>query len=530
MNKRLIPFMCVLMLVTLVAAYGAPGDPAYPARPSGWKEADATKSFTYQVSSGLPSLHSWDATGNDTLGVFSYLVFDPLIEIDENGSYLPGLAKSWKFSDDYLEATIELRDDVYFTNGVKMTADDVIYRFEDIRDNQRYTAQQSKPWRPYLGVIDKLGPYSLKIHFKLPMPTWFIRATAPQLGIFCKSALEKVGYDAFWQAPVGTGAYVVKKFDKANGIVDLTLRTDEKGYWGYRASNKWTNIKNIKLQFSPEGQTRLSALRAGEVQMIDTIPTTDKAILEKGGFVVRPMNPKNVVFLQTASAPGDIFDNVKLRQALALSIDRKLIVDSLLSGYGVACTWPCRPSDYGYVNTNAYPFDPEKAKKLVAESGYKGQPIDFIYTASTVNIGNELTQAIQSMAADVGINLKIRPLEVAMYDQARSGHKYDLTLAAISDDLKMWWKIGAEVIGGDRFNTGFQNKQLKELGKQLQSTIDPAKTDQIFKQMYQIETTDFAPNIYLYWPTIINAWTPGITGLVFHLQQYPDLSAVVLLK
>jgi peptide/nickel transport system substrate-binding protein len=264
------------------------------------------------------------------------------------------------------------------------------------------------------------------------------------------------------------------------------------------------------------------------VQVIDQVPTTDKAALERQGYTARVLRPNDVVFLQTASARGDIFDNQKLREALSLCLDRALIVDTLLTGFGIACTEPCRPGDLGYTGTQNIFYNPEKAKQLVAESGYRGQPINFIFTQSTVNIGNELCQAIQSMARDVGINLQIRMLETAIYDQARSNHEYDLCLAAIASSGKLWLKIANDVIGSDRFNTGFQNDRLKQLGKTIGTTVDPVRADELYKQLYAIETTDFAPDIYLYWPTLVTAWNPKVSGILFHFDQKVDLHAVVL--
>lgn len=541
MRKLTVLLIAGLMLFSLSGLWANGGKEAaapaakvisneYPPRPAGWTEKDATESFTFQVSAAISVLHPWEGTGNDTTGIVAYTIFDPLIEVAEDGSYIPSLAKSWKFNDDFSQIQINLRDDVYFQSGNKMTADDVIYRFTDIRDNKRYTASSVSGWRPYLGEIEKVNEYSLIIHFVKPMPRFWMLVAQARLEIADSKVWKQMGEAAFWQKPIGTGPYMVEKFDSANSIVKVTLRTDEHGYWGYKEGNKWTNVKNITIQYSPEGQTRLSALRAGEVQMIDTIPTTDKAILEKEGFVVQTMNPNNVVFLQTTSGPGKLFSNQKLREAISLAIDRKLIVDALLNGFGTACPWPARPGDYGYVDKQGYVYNVEKAKQLVKESGYNGQPIDFIYTTTTVNIAAELTQAIQSMAADVGLNLKLRPLEVAMYDEARTQQSYDLSLGAISDDGVQWWKVGAEVIGNDRFKTGYQNDELKALGKQLQTLLDPVKADETYKKVFEIETTTFAPNIYLYWPTIIDAWTQGVTGMLYHKEQFPDLSGIVLNK
>jgi peptide/nickel transport system substrate-binding protein len=458
-----------------------------------------------------------------------YLVFDPILILDEEGNLKPWIAESYEFAKDDTWVKFKLREDVYFTNGVQLTADDLIFTFERLRDDRQHLPDSvAKNWRNYIGALEKVDKFTVILNFSQTMPEFWYQIVDPTFQLICKSAYEQMGYDAFWQHPVGTGPYVVESWDAANSVCKMTIRTDEHGYWGYKATNTYTNVKNITIQYSPEGQTRLASLRSGEVHIIDNVPTTDTAILERQGFRTEVMRPKNVVFLQTTSSKGDIFDNEKLREALSLCIDRELIIETLLSGFGIPTTEPCRPGDLGYTGKQNIFYDPVKAKQLVAESGYNGRPINFIFTQSTVAIGNELTQAIQSMAKDVGINLQIKMLETAIYDQARSNHDYDLCLAAIADSGNMWLKIGSDVIGSDRFNTGFQNVQLKELGKSIGVTMDPVKADQLYKEVYAIETREFAPNIYLYWPTLVTAWSPRLSGVFFHFDQKPDLHAVVL--
>lgn len=538
MRKTFVLISIALVLLTTGLFAGGGSEKAVPIqssvmsleKPVNWTEAQADKSFTYHISASNLGLSRWAVVTNNSIRVFSYLVFDPIINVDEEGNFIPWLAKSWEFASDGKSVKFSLRDDVYFTNGMKMTADDVVFTFLLLRDDTVNMPDSiAKGWRTYIEDAIKLDDYSFELKFKNPMPQFWVLISDPAHQVICKAAYLEMGHDAFWQKPVGTGAYIVESWDKANGLAKLRLRTDEHGYWAYKANNTWTNVKYITLGYSPEAQTRLASLRAGEVQMIDTIPTTEKETLEREGFTVTVMPPVNTVFLQTNSAPGRVFDNQKLREALSLAIDRDLVVDALLSGFGIPIKWPAGPGYLGYEDKEAIVYDKDKAIKLVAESGYKGEPIDFIYTTVTVNIGNELTQAIQSMAKEVGINLRIRPLESAVYNEARTKADFDLVLAAIGNDKNMWWKIGAEVIGNDRFKTGFQNQKLKELGRALQVTNNQVEMDRIFKQIYEIETAEFAPNIYLYWPTIVNAWAPNVKNVLLHNTQYPDLSSLILL-
>jgi peptide/nickel transport system substrate-binding protein len=238
----------------------------------------------------------------------------------------------------------------------------------------------------------------------------------------------------------------------------------------------------------------------------------------------------NEYYLQVASAKGDVFDNQKLREALSLSIDRDAIVSTLLNGYAIPARWPARKGDLGYVEKPATPITYNKAKavQLVKESGYTGKEIDFIYTPGMATNSNELTQAIQSMAAEVGIKLKIRPLENAVYNDARAKHQFELVLAAIGYSGNAWYKTAHDVIGMDRFNTGVQNKKLKDLAMSLENIVDEAKAAAIYRQIYEIETTEFDPNIYLYWPSNIGAWDAKVTGVLWHFNQFPDLNSLVI--
>jgi peptide/nickel transport system substrate-binding protein len=261
------------------------------------------------------TMDKWAHVANNTTNAICYLVFDPILILDEEGNLRPWIAESYEFAKDDTWVKFKLREDVYFTNGVQLTADDLIFTFERLRDDRQHLPDSVvRNWRNYIGVLEKNDKFTVTLNLSQPMPEFWYLIVDPTFQLICKSAYEQMGYDAFWQHPVGTGAYVVESWDAANSICKMTIRTDEHGYWGYKAANTYTNVKNITIQYSPEGQTRLASLRSGEVHVIDNVPTTDKTTLERQGFRTSVLRPKNAVFLQTASAKGDIFDNQKLRE------------------------------------------------------------------------------------------------------------------------------------------------------------------------------------------------------------------------
>lgn len=500
-------------------------------QPEGWTEADATEKVVYQTNSAINTLCKWSQSAGDTTFMVDYLLFDGLLNKDTEGNTIPWLAESWEMAEDNSKITFHLRDDVYFTNGEKLTADDVIFTFETIRDDIEHLPDSTaKGWRKYIGELEKIDDLSFTLNFSAPMPEFWVMANIPDLQIICKSAYEGTSWEDFWKNPVGTGAYVVTSFDGANSVVELELRSDEHGYWAYDAMNRYTNVKNITFQYSPEATTRVSSLRTGEADIIANVPSADVESLKAEGYTVETLYPATYVFLQTACAEGDILSNRDLREALSLCIDRPLIVQALLDGYGIPCDYPCLNYDLGYRDTIKYEYDVEKAKELVAGSGYNGESIRFIYSASTVPIATELCQAIQSMATSIGLNVEVVPLEVAVYDEARNNHDFDLCLASISKSGNMWFKTASEVIGADRFHTGLDNEELMSLGKQVGSEMNMEKQDDLLAQMYQIELTEFEPNLYLYWPTNLYARKNNVHGITFHAFKNGDYSMMVVEK
>ena len=409
-----------------------------------------------------------------------------------------------------------------------MTADDVIFSFERLRDDKEHLPDSSvKSWRNYIGELEKIDDFNFVLNFSAPMPEFWTLVDTPDVQIICKEAFESTPYEKFWQNPVGSGPYVVTSFDGANSIVEFDLRTDEHGYWGYDYADRYTNVKHITFQYSPEDTTRVSSLRTGEANVINNVPTTDVEPLSLEGYHMENLVPATYVFLQVSCGPDNPFSNRDLREALSLCIDRQLIVDALLDGYGQACTYPSLEHDLGYRESPRYEYNLERAKELVQSSGYNGETLKFVYTTSTVSIATELCQAIQSMAASAGLNVEVVPLEVAVYDDTRMNRDYDICLASIGKSGNMWFKTAAEVVGNDRFNTGLDNEELMALGVRMQSEMDVETQDKILAEMYEMELKEFEPNLYLYWPTIVYSWDSNIHGISFHGHKIGDLSAMV---
>jgi len=499
-----------------------------PEAPDAWDESQATENLVIHISSAAHSLSKWSTTAGDMLTNVSYLVFDPILWMNEDGTISPWVAEEYTMADDGMSIDFKFRDDIYFTNGEHMTAEDVAFTFEQIRDDvEHYPDSITKNWRNYLGEIDVTGDYTMTMHFKKLMPEFWSLITENSLQLICKKTYEEIGWDAYFASPIGTGPYEFTDVDLANSCFKLTLRSDDHGYWGYDATGTYTNVKTITMMTSSESQTRIASLKTGEVSVIDAVSTTDVGGLENDYNVLR-LAANQSVFLEFNCAPGKAFADKNLREALSLCIDREAIVDALLDGYAVPGLHGCLEGNLGYREEYKYECDTQRAKELVAASSYNGESLKFIYTTSTVAIANELCGAIQQMAQEVGINFELVPQDVAVFDSERLEGNCDICLSAIVKSGNMWYKTAANVIGDDRFNSGYVNDELKALGLEVQGVLDETKMDELLAQMYKIQAEDFEPVLYLYYPTLLAATQKNVTGILSHNRHYIDCSRVVL--
>lgn len=492
--------------------------------PEGWTEADATEELNVHLNAACYQMDGYAAAGNDATSVMTDLVADALITRDENtGEYIPWLAKEYSWSEDGLELSFTLQEGAYFTNGEECKASDVAFSINRVKDDTEHCPDaNAKPLRNYVESVEVTGDYTGVIHYQTPNPegTYFL-STFP---IWSEKAYNEMGYDEFFQAPVGTGAYVLSDFDSANAKGIFTMREDEHGYWGYDYLNTYSNIKKITVLNSSEATTRLSSLRTGEADFVSAVPALDVEALKAEGLEVDVRPATTYIFLQFACAEDNIFYEKELREAVSLCIDREAIVASLLGGYGIAAQTDALDTDLGYQTDVTYQYDPDKAAELVAASGYNGEAIRFIYAPGQIDIATELAQAVQSMMQAVGFNVEVVPLETAVYDDSRDARDFDICIASIMKSGNMWYKTANEVIGSDRFNTGHTNEELKELGTSLGTMTSQEKLDETLKEMSEIVLTEFEPNVYLYYPTLLFARTPKLTDIAWRSEHRPNFT------
>ena len=435
-------------------------------------------------------------------------LFETLIDLDRQGdlSQKPGLAESWKRIDG---RTIEfkLRQGVKFHNGEEMTAEDVAFSFgpermwgfakpgEQAKTGQvlfTQSAVQSTTAPPEVHAvarrlfpefekIEVVDKYTIRYVNKVPDVTLEGRLTRNGPNVVSKKAfLAAPDWRAFAQAPVATGPYKVKEFKPDNVLVLVA----HDGYWGGKAP-----AKEIRFVAVPETAGRINGLLSGQYDFITDVPPDQIKTIEanpKFEVVGGPLlNHRLTVFDKNHPQLKD----ARVRRAMTHAIDRQLIVDTLWSGrtnVPKGLQWefygPMFASDWSVPE-----YNPELAKKLLAEAGYKGEAIPFrvLNNYYTNQVSN--SQILIEMWRAVGLNVQIEMKENWQQIFTKEGRAVRdwSNSAGFSDPVS---SIGNQHCpNGQQQQVGeWSNDEFNSLCRALETETDVTKRPQMFRRMLEI--------------------------------------------
>jgi peptide/nickel transport system substrate-binding protein len=429
----------------------------------------------------------------------------------------PHLATSWERKGPS-ELIVSLRKGVKFHNGDEMTAADVAYTFRDGR--LRGEKPEIPDGRAYFGILDKveaLDPYTVRFTTRVPDVLLEQRLASWASWIVNKRHYEAVGVEGFSRNPVGTGPY---KFARmvSNDFIALDAFDD---YWMGRPTAKTVTFKAI-----PELAARVAGLISGEYDLITNIPP-DQASLIEGQKTVEA---RSVVLanshLLIYDEKGPMMADKRIRQALSFAIDRQKLVDTLWLGKAVVPAGHNYP-EYGqmYLEGRKLAFDPAKAKALLKEAGYKGEPIVYRTLPNYYTNALDAAQIIIEMWKDVGINASVQVVE-NFNQMAAAGQQVGNT----SNSTRLPDPIGALWISWGP-NSSIQRDKLwtttaafNTAGRALEAETDPVKRKALFKVMLDA-FEDEVPGTILYQPLEIYgvkksiAWRPTT---FFFMDLRPD--------
>jgi peptide/nickel transport system substrate-binding protein len=439
------------------------------------------------------SLDTTNELGN--VGVRMHYVFhDTLLRRDffDGNKLVPSLATSWKRLDD-VTLELKLRDGVQFHDGSKLTSEDVKYTFDRILNPDSRSEATG-----YFAVLDKVeapDPQTVRMKTKAPDPLLEQRLASYGSWILPKAAVEKMTWEKFIQAPVGAGPY---KFVEWKREAQLVAEAHGQ-YWDAQPA-----AKRITFRLIPETATRVSALLAGEVDIITNLPPDQVETVEgNSGTYVKAVPLANAHVLRYNTIGFPPLADARIRRAMNLAIDREGLVKSLWRG---KATVPNGFQFAGEFGSNPdrpkLEFNVDKAKALIAEGGYNGDELTFRTSPVYYSNGRQAAEAIVEMWKKVGLNAKIEVMEQAAMgkiDEAGQQHitNWSATSALGDPDGYLWRNWGPD-------NT-FQKRgywkpdEFNKLGQEARSILDQNKRYQNYQRMMDIFEED-APGTVLYIP------------------------------
>lgn len=500
-------------------------------------ESTAPESVEVQGSKTLTVV-----TPNDTQ------TLDPAVNYDFSGGYfllncyeglvkavgskeakiVPALAESWEISQDGLEYTFHIRQNVKFHDGTPLNADAVKFSFERLLNLKMGAVANFTS----ISKIESLDDYTVKFTLSEPFSS-FLSALTSMWGplIVSPTAVREHEVDGdgaqAWMTDniVGTGPYMLKSWER-NQQLTLVRNPD---YWGGWGDNY---LEEIIVRFVPESTTMRLMLEKGDADIAVGMSSNEDldALAQTPGIVVEEFTAPSIHDLRINTTKEPL-NNVKVRQALAYSFDYDTAANGVLNGHAIRMDSITAKGVDGYYKPSfMYTKDLEKAKALLAEAGYPdgGFSLDYIWL-SGIDMDRQIGEMWQADLKTLGIDLKIQEMPLNTWWEAQGNPEtapqmmmgqWGLDYAdATSQALVMYTSSSFPPAGSNYFY--YKNEQVDQLLAQARSEPDKAARDSLYQQAYEMIYTD-SPEI---WAIQINeriAHSDKVVGYEYNLSYYKE--------
>lgn len=433
-----------------------------------------------------------------------FQMYDPLITRDETGEFAPALALSWS-NPDPLTWRFKLREGVKFHNGEPFNAAAVKFTFDRALDPNFKSPYLSRI--AAIKAVEVVDDYTIDFKTEKPFPTMLSslnEASFPAL-IVPPGYIKEKGADILATAPVGTGPYTFVEWKKDDRVV----LADNPHYWGGAPK-----IKNVIFRPIKETRTRIAEITSGGVDIAVDIPPEDVKALDGGETKVVSVGSDFVYFFAFNTLEDTPLKNKLVRQALNHAVDVDAIKEALLGGMGDRIALTLAANAFAYdPSWQPYPYDPKKAKALLAEAGYPdGFTIPLVSRQGRYLKDAEIVTATAGFLAKVGVKAEITYYEPGVWAQISEKKGRDgISFPGWSgrDPDLVWYPL----LYSGQYQSYYGNPELDALLDQGRSTLDEAERKAIYTKAAAIIKEE-APHIPLLQPPLIYGvdaklkWTP----------------------
>ena len=466
----------------------------------------------------------------------SHMTFDPLIRWTKDLGFEPRLAKSWERIDENT-MRFELREGVNFHSGNELTAKDVKFTFDRLKQSQDYKAifkpfSELKVIDDYTFELVTTKPYPLLLNtatYIFPLDSEFY--TGKTESGKDKSAITKHGNSFASENLSGTGPYVIT--GRQQGVrVEFELFDD---YWDTESPG---NVGKIVLTPIKENNTRVSALLSGGVDFIAPVPPTDLERIrrDKNSDLVT-MSGTRIILFHMNQDRVEAFKNPKVREAIAYAINQEGIAAKIMKGFATPAAQMSPEGYQGHNESLATRFDVEKAQQLMKEAGYEdGFTISMMAPNNRYVNDDKIAQAVAAMLARINIKVDLKTLPKAQYWPEYDARAADMMMIgwhADTEDSANFYEFLTfcpdEESGDGQYNAGnYCNSEIDELVNKANVETDLDKRTAMLKEVEQ-RLYDDAAFVPLHWQDLAWASKKSVKiEPILNVMNFPYLGDLVV--
>jgi peptide/nickel transport system substrate-binding protein len=422
-------------------------------------------------------------------------VYDVLVRVDKSGSKLePGLAESWAVSEDGLTYTLKIRD-AKFSDGSPLTAADAAFSLLRIRDDE------GSLWSDSYTVIDTAeatDDRTLVIKLKTPSAPFLSTLAMPGASILSKAGMESLGAEAYAENPIASGAFTLKEWRRG----DRVILAKNPNFW----EADRVQLDGVEWISVPDDNTRMLNVQAGELDAAIFVPFSRVAELKKDANLIVHTDPSTREDHLLINHEKGALGKKEVRQALDMAIDKQAIIDTVTFGLGeVANSFVPKGALYYYADNLRRPYDPEKAKQMLADAGASDLTLNYVVRAGD-EIVEQTAVLLQQQLAKAGVTVNIQKVDPSQeWDMLVDGN-YDVGVNYWTNDILDPDQKTTFVVGHDtnmNYMTRYKNDTVKDLVAAARIEMDPAKREAMYVDIQKMAKDD-VNWIDLYYSPFIN--------------------------
>ncbi|UUZ79682.1 peptide-binding protein [Paenibacillus sp. P26] len=514
-----------VLILTACTGGGTSVPPDKPADPPAGDPSKKEKLDTGEITTAYLTdpqgfIRFWATT--TTSSELIELVFSSLYRFDEKQNIVPDLAVGQpQFSADKLEMTVKIRDNAKFSDGKPVTADDVVFTY-NIPIHPDYKGPRKGAFTK-VAKVEKVDDTTVKFTFKEPHAGYIdmmIYNILPQ-HLLKDVAVKDMDKSSFVKRPVGSGPFKLEEWKQGQY---LRFVRNENYYGGKPA------IEKVTAKIIPDANAMMAQLQTGEINVVsvpaDNLQAMEQFAKTSGKIKLQKGIGTGVYMFVAWNLTNPLFQDKAVRQALTMAIDRQGIVDNVVEGQGKLVNSQTAPTYWNYTdNVPKFPYDPEKAKKVLESAGWKdtdgdgildknGQKFEFEMQSIQGNkVREKAVTVIQQQLKKIGISVQPRIVEGSAFTKNWSSKNFTALYHgwSISGDPnpKSIWH-SSEIETGSNY-VSYKNPEVDKLIDEDLGTFDMNKRKELLAKIDALIAED-QPYTFLYSPTTTMAYPANLEG------------------